>query len=151
MFHEKHLQRAVEIQHWIAYHTANIETARRMPITATAWEVEKDVFQFAHIQLQMTEEKLHQILVDGIIADAEKQIADLRDELARMGVAMGEAQPSPASAPRFTIVHATAGEELEAGQPVAFATSPKPIKGSPGKRSSAVVSNMRKVVAGKRR
>jgi len=151
MFHEKHLTRAVEIQNWIAYHAANIEAARRMPLTATAWEVETDVFQFAHIQLQMTEAKLHQILVDGIIADAEAQIAELRDELARMGVAMGEVQPLPSSAPRFTIVRATAGDEIEAGQPVAFVTDPKPGKGSPGRRSSTVVSSMRKAVSGKRR
>ncbi len=138
MFHEKHLTRAVEIQNWIAYHAANIEAARRMPLTATAWEVETDVFQFAHIQLQMTEAKLHQILVDGIIADAEAQIAELRDELARMGVAMGEAQPVPA--PRFVVV----SDRNDPPQHIPVTVLP-PIK------PSATVTRMRKAVSGKRR
>lgn len=138
MFHEKHLSRAVEIQNWIAYHTANIEAARRMPLTTTAWEVEKDVFQFAHIQLQMTEAKLHQILVDGIIADAEQQIAELRDELARMGVAMGEVQPAPA--PRFVVV----SDRNDQAQQI-------PVTVLPAAKPSATVTRMRKVVAGKRR
>lgn len=154
MFHEKHLQRAVEIQHWIAYHQNNIATAQRMPLTATAWEVQENVFQFAHLELQMSEDKLHQILVAGVIADAERQIAELRDELKRLGVAMDgavEAVPQPRFAIVREAVHATAGEALEAGQPVVFAAAAaKPGKGRPI-RSSKVVTDMRKAVAGRRR
>lgn len=139
-FKEKDLPRAVAIHQWIAYHTANIETARRMPVTATAWEAEKDVFQFAHIQLQMTEEKLHQILVDGVIADAEKQIADLRDELIQMGISMGDDHPLPASAPRFVVV----SDRDDPPQQIPVTVLP-PIK------PSATVTRMRKAVAGKRR
>lgn len=153
MFHEKHLQRAVEIQHWIAYHQNNIAAAQRMPLTATAWEVSEGVFQFAHLELLMTEAKLHDILVAGVIADAERQIAELRDELKRLGVAMGDAV-EPVPAPRFAIVreatHATAGEALEAGLPVVFATDRRPAKSKPA-RGRTVVTDMRKVINGKHR
>lgn len=149
MFHEKHLQRAVEIQHWIAYHQNNIATAQRMPLTATAWEVSEGVFQFAHLELLMTEAKLHDILVAGVIADAERQIADLRDELQRLGVSMGSAGAQPVPAPRFAIVHeAVADEPISAGRPVHVAqTTATPARSNP----RAVVTRMKKVVGGRRK
>jgi hypothetical protein len=104
MFHEKHLQRAVEIQHWIDYHQLNIEQARVLPPTFTGWE-EEDRAVYVHDALNMAPEKLHDIIKTSIIADAEAQITELRDELRRMGVSMeGFAAPQPVPTPRFVVV-----------------------------------------------
>jgi hypothetical protein len=149
MFHERHLQRAVEIQHWIAYHQNNIEVARRLPLTQAIWEEEGGHIGFAHMALNMSEAKLHEILVAGVIADAERQIADLRDELQRLGVSMGSASPQPVPAPRFAIVHeAMADEPISAGQAVhVVQATATPVRSNP----RAVVTRMKKVVGGHRK
>lgn len=136
MFHEKHLARAVEIQQWIAFHQNNIEVARRMPLTHSAWEDSDGQFTFAHEALHLAPAALHGILVAGVVADAEAQITALRDELQRLGVTMGGEGNTPA--PRFVVLDQTP-------EPVTL-----PILAVKTARPKAVVKRMKKIVNGAR-
>lgn len=102
--HIKHLPRAAEIQQQINYHRENIGMARRMPLTYSGWQ-EGEGTAFAHQALQMTAEKMHDILVAGIVADAEARIKELTEELDLLGVKMDDTPPPIAPVePRFVVV-----------------------------------------------
>ena len=103
--------------------------ARRIPLTFTGWQ-EGEGTAFAHEALQMTAEKLHEIVVAGIIADAEKRIADLREELERLGVTTEDVPPAIAPVqPRFMVI----SEEADVLEPAPLPVLPKrqPVKARP--------------------
>ena len=84
--HTKYLKRATLLQQWLDHHQETIRLAHQMPMTQTVWGDSVGTVVDACNFLRVHPSTLHELIVSGVIADAERQIAEINEELALYGV-----------------------------------------------------------------